>query len=259
MSDLFELFPTPVLRVPRLLDDSGLRAFRQRFAPAAGQLNHHSGELSHSQILAADADPLLADLSARLTPHLAEFGAHLFGHPGGRKQAEADHCREELLDQRMGLLEGIAEFNREQFRQYEIPDEQLNEQRDVAEDFDVGCGDPGQPAIWNGTQDTDDRTDDQRNHPGAQREHQRPFQAFAEPGEVGAFAGGAGLQEDLPVPVVGHRTTSGESAAPCSAPQTVDHGDRFTRKLCRSDSCKPLSFHPTKAWPDSGPSAESGS
>jgi uncharacterized protein (TIGR02466 family) len=79
MSDLFELFPTPVLRVPRLLDDSGVRAFRQRFAPAAGQLNHHSGELSHSQILAADADPLLADLSARLTPHLAEFGTHLFG------------------------------------------------------------------------------------------------------------------------------------------------------------------------------------
>lgn len=69
MSDLFELFPTPVLRVPRLLDDSGVRAFRQRFAPAAGQLNHHSGELSHSQILAADADPLLAELSARLKLH----------------------------------------------------------------------------------------------------------------------------------------------------------------------------------------------
>ena len=57
MSDLFELFPTPVMRVPRVLDDSGVRAFRQRFVPAAGQLNHHSGELSHSQILAADADP----------------------------------------------------------------------------------------------------------------------------------------------------------------------------------------------------------
>lgn len=79
MSDLFELFPTPVMRVPRVLDDSGVRAFRQRFVPAAGQLNHHSGELSHSQILAADTDPLLADLSARLAPHLAEFGTHLFG------------------------------------------------------------------------------------------------------------------------------------------------------------------------------------
>jgi hypothetical protein len=43
------------------------------------------------------------------------------------------------------LLEGIAEAEGQQLGQHEIPDEELHQQRDVAEDLDVGGGDAGQP------------------------------------------------------------------------------------------------------------------
>lgn len=76
---LFELFPTPVLRIERLLDGEEVRALRERLMPKADQVNHRSGELSHSQILPVEADPLLQALSQRLSSHLVEFGVHLFG------------------------------------------------------------------------------------------------------------------------------------------------------------------------------------
>ena len=80
MPQVFELFPTPLMRVERAIDAEQVASLRSRFGgPAAGTPNQRSDELSHSRILAPGDDPLLHDLAGRLGPSLVEFGELLFG------------------------------------------------------------------------------------------------------------------------------------------------------------------------------------
>ena len=139
--------------------------------------------------------------------------ADLLGDARRGKQAQTDHRRQELLGQRMHLLECIAHLAGEQFRQHEIPDEQLHQQRDVAEDFDVGRGDQREPSVGDGTQHADDRADEQRDDPRAQGQGHGPLETFQQPGEVGSLAGRTGLDEYFPVPVVSHAPPRFKKAA----------------------------------------------
>ena len=79
MSDVFELFPTPVLRVEKLLSNAQVAALNQVLVPAATMQNHRSPTLTHTAMLLAADRPELAQLHALLAPHVQNFGKLLFG------------------------------------------------------------------------------------------------------------------------------------------------------------------------------------
>jgi hypothetical protein len=79
MAEVFELFPTPVQRVPSLLTPAEAQELARRLAATAVLANDRSGELAHSRILGPGDDAGLANLVARLGPPVQEFGALLFG------------------------------------------------------------------------------------------------------------------------------------------------------------------------------------
>jgi len=79
MSDVFELFPTPVMRVPAVLAADAAGALAQRLAGQARVANDWSGELSHTRILGPGDDTELDALVEKIGPHLQAFGQLLFG------------------------------------------------------------------------------------------------------------------------------------------------------------------------------------
>ena len=79
MAEVFELFPTPVQRLPSVLAPQEAQALARRFAAQATLANDRSGELSHTRILGPGDDPALPDLVTRLGPLVQEFGALIFG------------------------------------------------------------------------------------------------------------------------------------------------------------------------------------
>jgi hypothetical protein len=106
MADVFELFPTPVMRVSGLLPAAQAQALAQRLAAHAVVANDRSDELAHSRLLGPDDDSGLPDVVARIGPQLQAFGELLFGEqlrwlvkelwvnvlqPGGR-QAVHNHA-----------------------------------------------------------------------------------------------------------------------------------------------------------------------
>ncbi len=83
MSEVIGLFPTPFMRVPRALDGALVHALVSHFSGQARQENNASGHLSHTAMLQPGDSPLLVEMAGRVTPHIAEFGALLFGQALG--------------------------------------------------------------------------------------------------------------------------------------------------------------------------------
>lgn len=81
MQDVFELFPTPVMRVAALLDPGEVQALLTELLPQAQQANPQSAQLAHSQLLSAADSPLLRSLAVRLGPPVVALGQLLFGEP----------------------------------------------------------------------------------------------------------------------------------------------------------------------------------
>lgn len=79
MADVFELFPTPVMRVPAVLAPEAARALAQRLAQGARVANDRSEQLSHTRILAPGDDAWLDAVVEKIGPHLQAFGQLLFG------------------------------------------------------------------------------------------------------------------------------------------------------------------------------------
>ncbi len=79
MKELYELFPTPLMWVEGLIDEALVAELAGRFRRAATSANAKSAQLSHTEILAVDADPALAEVSRLLAPSIAELGLQLFG------------------------------------------------------------------------------------------------------------------------------------------------------------------------------------
>ncbi len=73
------LFATPLLHASGVLDAAALQALRAHCLGQAQRANSQSANLSHTAVLAPDADPVLAMLDDRLQPRLQEFGELLFG------------------------------------------------------------------------------------------------------------------------------------------------------------------------------------
>lgn len=79
-SQVFALFPTPVMRVAQAIDARLVQALYAALAGQADHANHRSEGLQHSRILGADDDqPLLNTLVQRIGPHVVEMGRLLFG------------------------------------------------------------------------------------------------------------------------------------------------------------------------------------
>ena len=79
MTDIFELFPTPVMRIPALLSPDAALAMAKRFSQAASVANQRSPQLSHTRILRPGEDSALDAGVAQIGPHLQAFGQLLFG------------------------------------------------------------------------------------------------------------------------------------------------------------------------------------
>ena len=79
MSQLFELFPTPLMRIEGLLDAAQAAALSEQFIAGATTGNPRSPSLSHTRILTPGDHPLLAELARRIGPHLVSLGQQMFG------------------------------------------------------------------------------------------------------------------------------------------------------------------------------------
>ena len=79
MTDVFELFPTPVMRVPAVLTSDAARALARRLAAGVSVANGHSAQLAHTRILRPGEDAELDAVVHQIGPHLQAFGQLLFG------------------------------------------------------------------------------------------------------------------------------------------------------------------------------------
>ena len=79
MADVFELFPTPVMRVPGLLTRVAAQALASKLARAAMVGNQHSAQLTHSRILGPGDDADIDVVVEQIGVHLQAFGQLLFG------------------------------------------------------------------------------------------------------------------------------------------------------------------------------------
>jgi uncharacterized protein (TIGR02466 family) len=79
MAQVFELFPTPVMRVERVIDAALVASLRSQLGDATELPNQRSDALSHSRLLTPQDAPLLLDVARRVDAPLREFGTLLFG------------------------------------------------------------------------------------------------------------------------------------------------------------------------------------
>ncbi|MGH8518297.1 MAG: TIGR02466 family protein [Panacagrimonas sp.] len=77
--EVLSLFPTPLMRAPGVLDATLVERLVAHFSVQATTDNNTSPRLSHTRMLKPSESPLFVEAAARITPKLADFGAHLFG------------------------------------------------------------------------------------------------------------------------------------------------------------------------------------
>jgi hypothetical protein len=82
-SEVFGLFPTPVMRVPNALAPDLVDGLVAHFTSMADRANNSSANLGHTRVLQPGESPLLVQAAARISPLLMEFGALLFGEKLG--------------------------------------------------------------------------------------------------------------------------------------------------------------------------------
>lgn len=78
-TEVFELFPTPLMQVPQAIPATLAAVLRERFAAAASTANQRSTGLSHTALLDPADDPALGPLAQAIGPHIVAFGELLFG------------------------------------------------------------------------------------------------------------------------------------------------------------------------------------
>src|SRR5882672_2584396 len=79
MSEVIGLFPTPLMRSERMLDQSSVAAFTDRIKGLQKTKNAKSKLLCHTEIVDPESDDIFLRLGNVLHNQLAEFGKVLFG------------------------------------------------------------------------------------------------------------------------------------------------------------------------------------
>jgi uncharacterized protein (TIGR02466 family) len=76
---VFNLFPTPLKKLSGVCGELMAARLAEELLPRVVVANSSSSKLAHSAPLAADEDPVLAELAQLLLPHVSAFGALLLG------------------------------------------------------------------------------------------------------------------------------------------------------------------------------------
>jgi uncharacterized protein (TIGR02466 family) len=79
MSEIFGIFPTPIMRVPATLSPALVAGLVGHFSAQALRNNNSSSQLTHTAMLQPSDSPLLVEAAKLITPKVIEFGAHLLG------------------------------------------------------------------------------------------------------------------------------------------------------------------------------------
>jgi hypothetical protein len=79
MYEVTGLFPTPLMRAPKVLAPALIAGLIDHFGKNVALANNSSANLSHTALLKPGDSPLLVDVAALLSPLLPEVGALLFG------------------------------------------------------------------------------------------------------------------------------------------------------------------------------------
>ena len=79
LAEVFELFPTPVMRIPGFLTLAAAQALATRLAGVARVTNQRSAQLAHTRILGPGDDADIDAVVDRMGVHLQAFGRLLFG------------------------------------------------------------------------------------------------------------------------------------------------------------------------------------
>lgn len=79
MNEVFGLFPTPLMRAPRVLGAELVTGLIAHFSKNVAMANSSSPNLVHTALLKPGDSPLLIETAALLNPLLPEFGALMFG------------------------------------------------------------------------------------------------------------------------------------------------------------------------------------
>lgn len=79
MTELFSLFPIPLMRVAKLLDAALIEALTGPLEATERAENFKSKQLSHTEIVTPYSNKSYARIAKTITPKLVEFGEHLFG------------------------------------------------------------------------------------------------------------------------------------------------------------------------------------
>jgi hypothetical protein len=79
MHEVFGLFPTPLMRAPRVLGGELVTGLIAHFSNNVALANSSSPNLVHTALLKPSDSPLLVEVAALLNPLLPEFGALMFG------------------------------------------------------------------------------------------------------------------------------------------------------------------------------------
>lgn len=82
-TEVFGIFPTPVMRVPGALGPDLVKGLVAFFSGQGHQTNNTSGNLTHTAMLRPSDSPLLVEAAFQVTPRVSEFGALLFGEHMG--------------------------------------------------------------------------------------------------------------------------------------------------------------------------------
>lgn len=83
MDEVIGIFPTPVMRAPATLGAALVRDLVEYFSARADRDNNTSPRLTHTALLKPDESPLFVEAAQLISPHLTEFGLHLFGERMG--------------------------------------------------------------------------------------------------------------------------------------------------------------------------------
>lgn len=78
-NQVFDLFPTPILRAERLVDVALIDALTAEIEQSDRVTNAYSDLLSHTPIAGASANDLFSRLATVVAPKVVEFGELLFG------------------------------------------------------------------------------------------------------------------------------------------------------------------------------------
>ena len=79
MSQVMSLFPTPLMRVPGVLDPALVASFIEQVRASAKVSNAKSSLLSHTEMVAPSSKGPFFRISKLIAPHIAAFGAVLLG------------------------------------------------------------------------------------------------------------------------------------------------------------------------------------